>query len=150
MTLAIATIANSIAALSISGVNIKDVDQIPPNADRLEPILFPEPLGFVTDFTLTRDSQGSNTFLAKYTVTYNLHYTFLFAPVGSGRTGLDLYDDMVGKAFAILDAIISNDAITGAVDIQPAETLDFGPVPDPAGNMYIGCRFVFQITEFVN
>jgi hypothetical protein len=149
MTLAIATIADSISQLTVTGVNIKDLDQIPPDATRLTPVLFPEPLGFVTDFTLTRESQGSNTFLAKYTVTYRLHYTFLHSPIGSARI-LDLYDDMVGKAFAILDKIIDNDAITGAVDIQPAEAIEFGPVPDPAGNMYHGCRFVLQVMEFVN
>jgi len=62
----------------------------------------------------------------------------------------DIYDDMLTKVGLILDAIIISDGITGVVDLTPGDTIQFGAVPDPAGNMFIGTRLVFAITEFVN
>jgi hypothetical protein len=149
MALAIVTVCDSIAALSVTGLNILDVDQIPPDVTRLYPVLFPEPLEFVTDFAMERDSFGGGS-TAKMTVTYNLHYTFCFTPIGAGRTGLDLYDEMLTLAAAILDAVLAIDTFTGGVDMVPLAPVEFGPVPDPAGNQYLGCRFTFQVQEFVN
>lgn len=149
MTLNIATIVSSIAALDISGVKIRDTDHIPPQVtDRDCPILFPEPAGFVTDFTVTRDTMGAPS-VAKKTATYVLHYTFLFMPVGAGRE-LERYGDMVDTAFAILDAVILEEDLTGALEFDPQDALEFGPVPDPAGNLFLGCRFAFLVTEFIN
>ena len=150
MALALVTVADSIAGLTVTGVSIKDVDQIPPAADLLRtPVLFPEPLNFVTDFQMVRDSFGPGS-TAKMTVTYTLNYTFCYCPIGQGRTGLDVYDDMTGKVAAIWDAVLAIGALTGCVDLVPAGVSEFGPVPDPSGNMYLGCRLAFQVTEFVN
>lgn len=146
MTLNIATIVSNIADLVISGVKMCDTNHIPVQVtDRDCPILFPEPLGFVTDFNVTRDSFGP---YAKKTVTYILHYTFLFMPVGAGRE-LEKYGEMVETAFSVLDVIIANENLAGAVEMDASDALEFGPVPDPAGNLYLGCRFAFLITEFV-
>ena len=144
MTLAIVTVCDSIAALDVEGVTIYDIDQIPPGVPRQLPALFPEPVNFVTNFTTARNTFGTTGFK---TVEYDLNYTFLFAPIGAGRTGLDLYDDMLTKVALIVDEVLENDAITGAWDIQTQGTADFGPVPDPAGNQYLGCRLVFHVIE---
>ena len=150
MTLALITVADSIAGLTVTGASIKDVDQIPPEAGKLRtPVLFPEPMNFVTDFHMVRDSFGPGT-TAKMTVTYTLHYTFCCCPIGQGQTGLDAYDDMTSKVVAIWDAVIAIGVLTGCVDLVPAGVSEFGPVPDPSGNMYLGCRLAFQVTEFVN
>ena len=144
MTLQIVTICDSISDLSVSGVTIFDVDQIPPDATRLLPCMFPEPVNFVTNFTTDRNTFGSSGFK---TVEYDLNYTFLFTPIGAGRTGLDFYDEMLTKVGLIVDAVLANDTITGAWDIKTQGTTDFGPVPDPAGNQYLGCRLVFHVIE---
>jgi hypothetical protein len=148
MTLQIVTVTDSIAALTVAGLHIQALD-IPPDATRQTPILFPEPVNFLTDFTMVRDSFGGGS-SALMTVTYQLHYTFCFVPIGSGRTGLDLYSDMTAMVAAIFDAIMAIDTLTGAIDIQPLAATEFGPVPDPAGNQYLGCRLAFQISEYVN
>jgi hypothetical protein len=149
MTLNIATIVSSFAALNISGVKICDTDHIPASVPPTAcPILYPEPLGFVTDFTVVRDSWGAPS-VAKKTATYTLHYTFCYMPVGAARE-LERYGDMVETAFAILDAVILNEDLAGALEFDPAGAMEFGPVPDPAGNLFLGCRFAFLVTEFIN
>ena len=43
------TVSASIAALSISGVTIKDVDEIPDSAAMLCPLIVPRPNDFITN-----------------------------------------------------------------------------------------------------
>lgn len=151
MTLQLATIATSIAALEIAGVNVYGLDAIPTElTTRNTPALYPEPVNFVSNFSAEHASFDSGTDAPK-TVRYNLTYTFAFAPVGSGRANpLELYAGMAEMAFAIWDAVLANDAINGAVDLQPQNTLYFGLVNDPAGNRHHGCQIVLRVTEFVN
>lgn len=150
MALAFTTITNSIAAIDVLGVTIRDIDEIPEAVTpTMCPVLYPEPVGFISNFEYTRQSQGGGA-VALADVTYNLTYTFLYAPVGSGRGLFDVYDDMVAKVGLILDAFIIADAATGAVDLTPDTPLNLGPVSDPAGNVFHGCQFVLNITEFVN
>jgi len=150
MGLAFTTITNSIAAIAVTGVTIKDIDEIPESVlPRMCPIMYPEPDGFISGFTYERNSTGPGS-VALATVNYNMTYAFLYTPVGSGRGLFDVYDDMVSKVGAILDKIIVSDAITGVVDLTIAEAFQFGAVPDPTGNMFIGTRLVFQVIEFIN
>jgi hypothetical protein len=151
MALKLETITASISALVIPGVRILDLDKIPVALTaRDTPCLFPEPVGFVSNFTARHDSFDSGP-LAPKTVEYDITYTFCFAPLGADRAfSLKAYADMVEQAFAIWDAILANDAITGAVDFQPKNNLYFGLVADPSGNKYHGCQFVFHVKEFVN
>ena len=80
MALSITTVTNSIAALSVTGVTIKDIDEIPASVDAYDcPILYPEPVDFVTNLTVTAAS-----FQGKYDVEYDLTYTFLYAQIGEG------------------------------------------------------------------
>ncbi len=147
MTCQIASIPNSVAALSVSGVTIYDVDQIPPDGTRLLPCLYPEPVNFVTSFSTERNTFGATG--AFKTIEYDLNYTFLFIPIGAGRTGLEYYDDMLTKVGLIVDAVmaLSGDKLTGAWEFTAQGVTDFGPVPDPAGNQYLGCRLVFHVIE---
>lgn len=148
MALAVVTIANSIAALSVSGVTLKDLDEIPQAVlPRDCPMIYPKPDGFLSGLVIEIDSFGSTS--AKKTVRYNLSYMFLYCPVGTGRGLFDVYAGMVAKALAFLDALIANDALTGAIDIQPAGVLQFGPVPDPAGNLFHGCQVDLAVQEFI-
>lgn len=155
MTLQIVKLVDKISQLEVSGVRIRDMDELQAPVNQRDcPILTPEPLNFVSNLVVTRDSTGIPS-IAKKTVNYTLQYTFLYQPVGAGRE-LERYGDMVEKAYAIIDAIIEADNLTSGtdydevVDITPAAIVEFGPVPDPQGNQYIGCRLQFVITEFVN
>ena len=151
MTLAIMTVADSIAALEVAGVRILDLDQVPDAlTERDCPVLFPEPLNYVTEFSVERNSTGADLTEARKTAYYTLNYTFAYMPVGSGRTGLSRYDDMIRKLFAIIDQVILNSTITGLVDIEPQEMVELGPVPDPAGNQFLGARLRFRCMEFIN
>src|SRR5688500_9661643 len=117
VTSAFSTITNSIAALSISGVSIKDIDEIPQSGNMLLPILFPRPNDFVTDFSQAFRSFGSGG-TAKIDFEYNLNYVFLLAEAGSGIGALAIYSGLITKLSAILVAIASNDAVSGLVDLQ--------------------------------
>jgi hypothetical protein len=149
MALAISTIANSISGLTVSGVIIKDIDEVPESGDDRSAILYPKPDGFVTDLRVQPDSFGTAS-TRKYTVTYALHYMLVGSPIGSGRGIFDKYSDMVGKAFAVLDAAIAAVGLVGAVEFSVQGVSNFGPVADNSGNPWHGCEIAFLVTEFVN
>jgi len=147
MALALLTITNSIAAISVTNVTILDADQIPLEPDSRASYLFPKPNGFLTGFSLTRNSQGQRT--ALMTVEYDLHYTFCGFRIGKGRM-LEIYAEMVTRVMAIIDAALALDGLTGAVEFDPQDIPDFGVINDPAGNAWHGCEITFHIMEFVN
>ena len=88
--------------------------------------------------------------MLKAVVTYNMTYAFLYTPVGSGRGLFDVYGDMLEKVGLIIDKIIVSDGITGVVDLTIAGAFQFGAVPDPTGNMFIGTRLILNVKEFIN
>ena len=149
MSLQISTITAAIAGLTVTGVTILDTDEIPFEVGLRQSVLFPEPVNFVTDFTVTRDSMGIAS-QARKTVTYTLNYTFAHSQVGTGRGLADLYGDMVSTAYAIVDAIIALDTVSGAVGIDDPTINQFGVVVDPSGVSYHGCKIAVRVTEFVN
>jgi hypothetical protein len=149
MSLAITTITDSISKLSVSGLVIKDIDEIPVGVDARQPTLIPLP-DFVTNFVMIRDSFGGGT-TAKMTVSYTLGYRLLYKPVGAGRE-LEYYDNLVSMAGLIMDAILAIDTLTGLVDIEPEANgiINMGVVNDPAGNAFLGCDIRMRVKEFVN
>jgi hypothetical protein len=144
---AFSTITNSIAALSIPGVTIKDTDEIPQSANMLLPILFPRPNEFVTDFSQEFVSFGSNGG-AKINFEYNLNYVFLFVESGSGLSTFEIYGGLMQKLSAILVAFASNDAVTGLVDLQTSNVGPIGIVEGPNGQQYWGVMISLKILEF--
>lgn len=144
------TIATSIAGLSVPGVTIKDLDGIPEEAQARDcPLLYPKPDGFMSNLRVERDSFGAGS-EARKTVRYTLNYAYLHAPVGEGRGLFDVYAAMVGNTLAILDALLADDALNGAVDITPGSVVRFGLVNDPAGGWFHGCVLGLDVVEFVN
>ena len=148
MALAFDTVANSIAALSVTGLTIKDIDEIPPKVDIRAPTLIPLP-DYVTDFDVDLDSFGGGS-TAKMTVTYTLGYRMCYKPAGSGRDDLEYYDDMIKLVADFLDAVLAIETLTGAIDIMPLEVVNMGLVNDPADNSYVGCDIRLMVQEFVN
>lgn len=147
ITSTIATVADSISNLSISGVTIKDIDQIPDSARMLTPLLIPQPNNFITDLQVSFETFGSNG-SAKINTTYTLNYVFLFCEVGSGLGSFAAFSGLIGKLQDILVAINSNDAITGAVDMKIGSIGNIGVITDPAGNEFWGLEFSLRVLEY--
>ena len=83
-------LASAIADLSISGVTVRDIDNIPANAKTILPVLYPVPNGFVTDLAWSRESFGDDNVRAM-NLTYILHSAqrtgkFNASDVGWSRT----------------------------------------------------------------
>lgn len=146
VTSAFATITDSIAALDIPNVTIKDVNEIPQTGHLLGPVLFPQPNDFVTDFSQAFQSLGSNGD-AKIDFSYTLHYVYLHCELGSGIGQLDAYASLITALAAILVAFASNDAITGLVDLQTSN-IRVGPIEDASANQYWGILFDLRVLEF--
>lgn len=147
VTVNLVTVADSIANLSISGVNVKDIDQIPESALPVLPVLFPLPNGFITDVNWTRLTLGDAE--AQMNLEYVLHYRYLHAVVGSGGGLLAVYSDMITNIAAILKKIFENSTLLGAVDITLESVSDIGALPDPAGQtQYHGVNIALRVLEF--
>jgi len=147
MALAITTVTNSIAALSVTGLTIKDVDEILyAPTDRECPLLYPEPINFISDLEVlpsTFGTMGSGYFDVKYT----LRYTFLYQAAGADRGSLTNYQGMVQLFEDFIDEIIANDALTGCVDIQLIGSTSFGVVLAPNGDTFLGAEILLRVHE---
>jgi hypothetical protein len=149
MGLQIATVAASIAGLTIAGVVIKDLDEIPSEVGKRDTVLAPLP-EYVTDPTMERDSFGGGS-TAKMTVEYTLNYRFFLMPVGGTRNStLEWMVALVDKVALIWDAVLEIDDFSGCVDIVPMSIANMGYVLDATDNTYYGCDLSFRVTEFVN
>jgi hypothetical protein len=150
MGLQIATIAASIAGLTIAGVTIKDLDEIPTSVGTRESVLTPAG-NFISDFSMERDSFGGGS-TAKMTVEYILTYRFFYAPVGGHRNPtIEWIPGLVSKVSAIWDAFLEIDTLAGCVDIVPLPISGLErTVLDAADAEYYGCDLSFRVTEFVN
>lgn len=142
----IATVADSISKLSISGVTLRDIDQIPAAAQMLCPIFFPQPSAFVTDLSFTRQSFGGGG-AEKLDCNYTLNYVYLHCKAGSGINAFAPYAGIITKLELILETIMTNDTVTGAVDLQIGAIGDIGVIQDPAGNEYWGLLCAINILE---
>lgn len=151
MGLQIVTVAESIADLSVTGVDIKDLDKIPEEGNAMDvPVIIPKPDGFITGFRHAPVSLSSGSG-RQVDVFYILTYRLLHSEIGEGMDGLfTTYPAMVALTALFLDEIIANDTLPGAVDAKPLTIPIFGPVADPVGNMFHGCDIGIEIMEFVN
>jgi hypothetical protein len=147
MTVNLVAIADAISKVSISGVTVKDINEIPDQWDMRQPALFPRANDFITECSVEAVTNGGNS--AAKDLTYTLNYVFMYAPVGSGRGLLDAYSGMVTMACTILDTFAATDFTAyGALRFEVSMGA-FGPVADPSGAMGHGCEFAFKILEFI-
>jgi hypothetical protein len=151
MALQLPAIVTAIAGLSVTGVTLYDLDGIPDQlAERSAPAIFPDPLNAVSNLVVTRQSWGAQSERAT-DVEYDLTFIYCHSPVGAGRLQLEKYGDMVAGATAFVDALLAADLVAaGAVELEVANVLEFGPVADPTGKQFHGCKIVVHVTEFVN
>ena len=149
MALQTTAIATSIAAFSISGVTVTDLDDFKDEVSKRDvPYLMPAPDYFSAP-AITRDSQGPGS-VAKLTAKYILKYRFLYETIGSERKYANIFQGFVGKVALILDAIILNDSTADAIDLWAGDISAFGVVTDPAGNQFYGSDIAIVVTEYVN
>jgi len=113
----LSTVAASIASLSLTGITNKGITAIPDTAEMLTPIMFPQPNDYMTNVKPEFVSFGSNG-SAKMDLTYTLNYVYLHCAIGSGITTYDIYSGLVTNLSVIIVAIMSNDAVSGLVDLQ--------------------------------
>jgi hypothetical protein len=149
ISLSLATVADSISKLSISGVTVKDLDELSASWKSLPNVLYPKPDGWISNAKFTVDTFGSMG-VEKATFTCNMAYRFLGTEIGNMGAFSAAYSNVITKLVLILNVILANDVITGAVDFRLLGISNIGPLADPAGNVFHGCDLVFTYSEFVN
>jgi hypothetical protein len=151
VSLNIANIADAIAAVSITGVTIKDVDQVAGSFLGQSSILYPNIDGpFMTDFSLDYKAiiRGAS---APVNPFYTLNYRYLYVQVGDIAILPKAYGDCFTKLIAILNALIGVDApYSGGVNMEIADVTDLHPLPDPVGNMFYGFDIALRVEEIQN
>jgi hypothetical protein len=146
IALSCVTVANSIAALSISGVTVKDIDEVPVSGNLILPVVFPQPNNWISDIQPVTKSLGSLG-TEKMDFSYTLHYVFLHSLQGSGISQTDHLSPLITKLELVLEAILNNDVVTGLVDMQ-LSSLNVGTVEDPSGKPYWGALFTLRCLEY--
>jgi len=145
----IRTVISAIAGLSISGVTIKDLDEIPGNTNLQPKTLYPNAEGVIRGLLPSRETYGTLG-SEKINLDYGIRYRYVHCtPDGSPGGVYDVVDDCVETIASILAVLLANDTVNGAVDVWLTSMSDFPIiVQDPAGNDFWGCDFTLGIKEF--
>jgi hypothetical protein len=147
VTVHIATVATSIAALSISGVTIKDISGIPANANLQPATLYPNPDNWIDGIKIEAQTFGIAG-VEKQQLDYDLHYRYIHCAPGAVGA-FDYYPSLVSAIATIMQVICINDTVTGAQDFRLKSMSAPKIVTDPAGNSFWGCDFTFHVIEFL-
>ncbi len=149
MTLNTAGIFAAVAGLTITGLTIKDIDEIPFTVtDRDCPVMFPAPAGGVQATQAEMMTFGGAT-ERYWEVTRQFRWNYLHAPLGADRYGVFAYHPaMAAKSDAIIEALCELDV--AGVDIMTVDLTDFGPVPAPDGTMFHGFGLTMTVREKIN
>jgi hypothetical protein len=152
MSLSASTIATAVAALSISGVTVKDVTAIPESVVARDcPILFPSPDGWVLGGNGEPDN-GPTTFgtasTRLWTFNRTYRYVYLHEQVGATRGLKDVISSMAGKADLILAGFTTLDI--SDVDVQRVAIGEFGVLEAPDGKAFFGCTIDATFRERLN
>ena len=149
VSLNLANVANAISNISITGVTVKDKDEIAGAWSSTPNVLYPSPDGWITSFSMTWDAMMQSAD-APMTISYTLNYRFLGVQVGDISTFPKSYSNLVDKLILIINAIIATPApYSGKVEMK-ATNVTIGPRTDPAGNNFFGADFSVQIQEMQN
>ena len=146
ITIGFVTVADSISKMTVTGVTMKDINEIPDAGQMLCPVMFPQPNGFVTGLSVERMSFGGAG-TAKMDMNYILNYVYLHAETGTGISSFDAYSGIITNLAVIIKAILTNDNITGCVDMEINTIGEIGTIVDPAGNSFWGVLVSFKILE---
>lgn len=148
MSLMLESVCTAISNLSITGVTIKDADEIAASWQSLPNVLYPninEP-GFVTGFSLEYVTvlRGAS---APVNVHYTLNYRFLGTALGDSPIIGVAYGNVLDKFILIIAAIMGEASpYSGKVQMELGE-VSIGAKADPVGNSYHGADFALNIVE---
>lgn len=148
MALNAVAIASGIAALSVTGVTIKDLDEIPVDITRAGmPLLMPDPDNWGGETSANMETFG---FAANsmWTVTRTLGYVYFHAIVGTERSPSVYYTDMSNNRDAIIEALLELD-IDG-VDVVGVNSGKFTQLADMSGKSFHGFLMGVLVREKVN
>lgn len=151
MSLQLLAVAETIAAIEVDGLIIRDIDDIPTEVGVRQALLIPHP-NYVSDFVATRESFGGASALMD--VTYTLNYRLCYQPVGAERgMTLTVWGGLVDMVAQIWDAFLALGVFNAdhdeVVDVLPLAPYNMGIVNDPADRAFYGCDLAFQVTEQV-
>lgn len=145
----LSSIADAISNISISGVTVRDKDQIAGSWASMANVLYPFPDDFITGFEVQYDSILEGT-AAPMTLRYTLNYRFLGVQVGDiGTWGAD-YSATLDKVVLIVNAMIATHAPYDGRVRMKAGGISVGQRDDPSGNQFIGADIALEIEEIQN
>ena len=142
-TINFTTVTDSIAALTITGVTVKDSDQIPQAIGSGYNVLCPRPDNFITGLSITPDEVSKQLLRVRYTLNYQYFHSRIAAKL------FDSYAGMLAKLALIIKAFANDTTLSGALDSGAPSIGRLGPTMDAAGNKYHGCELSIQITQFL-
>ena len=146
MTLQLLTVAETIAALEVDGLLIRDIDDIPAEVGLRQALMIPMP-NYVSDFAMERAAYD-----VLIDVTYTLNYRLCYQAIGSERAlTLTVWSGMVDMVARIWDAFMSigvfNADHNEIVEVIPLAPSNMGIVNDPSDRAFYGCDLAFQVKE---
>ena len=148
-TISFTAVPTALAGLSISGVQIKDIDKIPDSGlEMLTPILFPDPANWISGINVLRETMGiSGT--GKYDLTYTLNYIYLHAPAGGNVSDYGNFSAMITKLGLICTELANNDTLGSVDDLTIENVSEPGYIEAPDGGIFHGCRISLRVLKFV-
>lgn len=149
VSLKLTDIVDDIESLVIEGVTVVSLDGISASWAGKPFVLYPNPEGFITNFSLEFPSvlQGGNS---PVDILYTLNYRFLSTQVGDMATLPVAYTKMVDKLTAVLNKLIETDSPYNGTVEMVVSGVTVGAREDPAGNMYDGADIALRIKEMQN
>ena len=146
MTLQLLTVAETIAAIEVDGLLIRDVDDIPAEVGLRQSLLIPHP-NYVSDFVMERAAYD-----VLIDVTYTLNYRLCYQAVGAERAmTITVWGGLASMVSQIWDAFLSigvfNTDHNEIVEVIPLAPSNMGIVNDPSDRAFYGCDLAFQVKE---
>lgn len=142
----VAQVATAVAALTIQGITILDLDQMKPALSANDCPMFGPSANdpsFLTDWEARRISLQGN-----WHNSYTLNYKLFQAPIGQDRGLFKQYPDMVENARRIVEAFQGLARVDGCKSITLAAMPQFGPVVDASGQQFHGAQIALRVVEF--
>ena len=154
MALNSAGIASGIASLTISGVTVKGLSNIPDTISVSDcPIMFPDPDNWMQGGIGSENGEGQSTFgaaadLPMWEFLRAFGYLYLHAATGQ-EIGLSAYMAAISANIDAISAALTTLNVSG-VDVQMIDVTGLGTYTDQAGNAFYGCRISVACHERVN
>lgn len=141
------TVIESIAGLDFGGIRVQDIEAIPENPEMILPVLFLDPGDPINSIEPSFESYGSGG-TAAMNLRYTLNYLYLHAKIGAALSLSSVLPELINAVAVIMETIYSNDAVSGAIDIQNS-TMQIGTITAPNGAQFHGAQFSFRVLEHV-